>query len=512
MRASSRIALFLLILFLMSWVPSLAHASPVLIKLELTGEAELEAANRLDVAVYHKLPLTPAGGELIIAEFEKSNLGALEREALAYEIIDEQPWSEGYYLISQSKRTEKVSLTQYGRVLVSYGQAHFMKISDENAWSLAGQGHHIVKVFRHRLPLKYKSQKISLPAGSAPPPHIDSLLPLVSEDSLYAWDLRLQNFQTRYSYSDSIRSARQWLLDKFQSFGIDSVWFHHYSVSDQCNVVATVVGTAMPDRVIVIGGHYDSFVWYGPGSDPLIWAPGADDNGTGTVATLEMARIIAQHPLPVTVMFVAFAQEEQGLLGSDHFAEHLYNEDVDVQLMINSDMIGHSVDADPDVGIAAAPTAINFANIMMAMANTYTSLRPFYAGQHYGSDHHSFYQWGYDAVDANEGDFFYYGAHTNYDVVDSLDFNYVKEVVKMCLATAVTVARDIGSMPGDATWDGTVNVADVVYLLNYLYKGGPAPDPVELGDFTCDGIVDSDDVVFLINYLFRDGPAPPPSC
>jgi acetylornithine deacetylase/succinyl-diaminopimelate desuccinylase-like protein len=142
-------------------------------------------------------------------------------------------------------------------------------------------------------------------------PPIDSLLSLISQDSLYAWNLRLQNFQTRYSYSDSVYRARDWLFDKFVSFGIDSVWLHHYNYdSDQYNVVATVVGTVKPDKLIVVGGHYDSVV-YGGGAYPYTWAPGADDNGSGTVATLEMARIIAQNPLPVTVMFVPFARRSK---------------------------------------------------------------------------------------------------------------------------------------------------------------------------------------------------------
>jgi len=146
------------------------------------------------------------------------------------------------------------------------------------------------------------------------------------------------------------------------------------------------------------------------------------------------------------------------------------------------------------------------------MANTYTYLSASYGGQSTGSDHYSFYQWGYDAVFAHEGDYFYNGWHKNYDVVDSLDFNYIKEVVKMCLASLVTVARDIGWIVGDPTWDGVIDLADVVFLINYLYKGGPAPDPLETGDVTCNGEVSLDDVIFLINYLYRDGPAPPDSC
>ncbi|KPL00676.1 MAG: hypothetical protein AMJ91_03700 [candidate division Zixibacteria bacterium SM23_73_3] len=512
MRTTRTILFVLTIAAVVFWGFPSAHGSPVLIKMELTAEPDYQKANQLNIDVYHKFPEKNGEGVLVIAEFEESNLSALDNAGLIYEVIDEEPWTESYYLISESKGVEKVDLSEYGKVLVSSGNERFMKISDENARSLAANGYYIVKVFRHRLPLKYKSQEISLPKGSLYYPDIDSLLSLISQDSLYAWDLRLQNFQTRYSYSDSIVKARDWLYDKFDSFGIDSLWLHYYNYdSPQWNVVATVVGTSQPDKVIVVGGHYDSVV-YGSGTNPYVWAPGADDNGTGTVATLEMARIIAENPLPVTVIFVPFPQEEQGLIGSDYFCHWLYYHYVDVHFMINSDMIAHSVDADQDVVIYAASSALDFVNIMMDMANTYTYLNPAYGGQSSGSDHYSFYQWGYDAVFASEGDFFYNGWHKNYDVVDSLNFPYMKEVVKMCLATLVTVAQDIGYMMGDPTWDGVIDLADVLFLINHLYKGGPAPDPMEIGDVTCDGEVDFEDVLFLINYLYKGGPAPPPSC
>lgn len=67
-----------------------------------------------------------------------------------------------------------------------------------------------------------------------------------------------------------------------------------------------------------------------------------------------------------------------------------------------------------------------------------------------------------------------------------------------------------GFVRGDANGDGLINSSDITYLINYLYKNGPAPDPLWLGDCNCDGIINSSDVVYLINYLFKGGP--PPSC
>jgi hypothetical protein len=65
-------------------------------------------------------------------------------------------------------------------------------------------------------------------------------------------------------------------------------------------------------------------------------------------------------------------------------------------------------------------------------------------------------------------------------------------------------------MRGDANSDGSVAAGDIVYMLNYLFRGGDPPCPMESGDANCDGVVGPGDVVYLINYLYRNGP--PPGC
>ena len=67
-----------------------------------------------------------------------------------------------------------------------------------------------------------------------------------------------------------------------------------------------------------------------------------------------------------------------------------------------------------------------------------------------------------------------------------------------------------GFICGDANGDGVVTGADVVYLLNYLYRAGDPPDPIEVGDANCDGVVNGADIVYLLNYLYRGGD--PPGC
>jgi hypothetical protein len=66
----------------------------------------------------------------------------------------------------------------------------------------------------------------------------------------------------------------------------------------------------------------------------------------------------------------------------------------------------------------------------------------------------------------------------------------------------------IGFLCGDADGNSTVNVGDAVFLINYIFKDGPAPEPMEVGDVNLDGTVNVGDAVYLIDYIFKDGPEP----
>lgn len=67
---------------------------------------------------------------------------------------------------------------------------------------------------------------------------------------------------------------------------------------------------------------------------------------------------------------------------------------------------------------------------------------------------------------------------------------------------------EVGQQKGDLTGDGQVDVGDVIFLVNYLYRSGPAPNPPDIGDVNCDGTTDLGDVVYLVNYLYQNGPPP----
>jgi len=75
-------------------------------------------------------------------------------------------------------------------------------------------------------------------------------------------------------------------------------------------------------------------------------------------------------------------------------------------------------------------------------------------------------------------------------------------------AFAVTAFECESWLYGDPNADGEINLSDAVYIVNYVFKGGPPPDPQASGDADCDGAVNLGDAIFLINYIFRGGPEP----
>ena len=65
---------------------------------------------------------------------------------------------------------------------------------------------------------------------------------------------------------------------------------------------------------------------------------------------------------------------------------------------------------------------------------------------------------------------------------------------------------------GDVNGDGSIDIADLVYVVDYMFMSGPAPLPPESGDMNCDGNIDIADLVYLVDYMFNGGPAPGSGC
>ncbi|MDQ6787009.1 MAG: M20/M25/M40 family metallo-hydrolase, partial [Acidobacteriota bacterium] len=105
------------------------------------------------------------------------------------------------------------------------------------------------------------------------------------------------------------------------------------------NIVATLNGATNPERVYVVSGHYDSMCNL-DATDATCDAPGANDDASGVAAALEMARVMSKRKFDATIVFMAVAGEEQGLLGATYFAEQAKQKQMDIEAMFTNDIIG----------------------------------------------------------------------------------------------------------------------------------------------------------------------------
>jgi hypothetical protein len=201
---------------------------------------------------------------------------------------------------------------------------------------------------------------LELPTGIAAEapsdPGIDTLLAQIDPNRLMDHVRALYGFQTRYINSTQtdpakgIGAARQYIYDQLTAYSAQSqgrmrVWEHPFTLSWedketlQHNIVANLQGTESGAGVIIIGGHYDAAAY---DVDATQLAPGADDNGTGIAAMLEIARIMAQTPHRATIIFIAFSAEEVGRVGSIRFIdEYLKQYNIDVRAVLTLDTIGN---------------------------------------------------------------------------------------------------------------------------------------------------------------------------
>jgi hypothetical protein len=193
-----------------------------------------------------------------------------------------------------------------------------------------------------------------------PDEDLRAMLRQVDPDRIHATILRLTQFGTRHtasSQTDPVRgigAATNWVFQQMQASAAASSG--RMTVQQQTfvqpvssripvpttitNVIATLKGTASPERFYVVTGHLDSRV-----TDVLNFtsdAPGADDDGSGVAVVLELARLFATHQFPGTLVFATVAGEEQGLYGSSFMAAQMKAAGNDVQGMFSNDIVGAS--------------------------------------------------------------------------------------------------------------------------------------------------------------------------
>ena len=351
---------------------------------------------------------------------------------------------------------------------------------------------------------------VAQPAASAErpfpaDPKIAAALKQISAAHIRELDEKLVSFHNRSTLSSDqpassgrgINAARDWIKSEFERYSKDcggclEVKLDTFTQqpgervakpTEISNVYAVLKGTdpEQAKRTVLVTGHYDSRD--SSNEDTEGFAPGANDDASGTCVSLESARVLSKLKFPATIIFLTVAGEEQGLYGSKHFAEMAKQNGWQIEAVLNNDIVGgnrtsgdtgqnpHTVRVfsegvpvtatDKDLRLIRATGMENdsssreLARYIAETARTYMpqTFQPtlMFRPDRYlrGGDHSSFNEQGFAAVRFTEWREDYNHQHQNVrvengiqygDLPQFVDFNYIANVARLNSATLASLA------------------------------------------------------------------------
>jgi hypothetical protein len=334
-------------------------------------------------------------------------------------------------------------------------------------------------------------------------PKIREMIDQVSEARIRAILEKLESFGTRNTLSNAddpnrgVGAARNWILKEMQSYSPRlQVRFEKYRVKKQgqrifkdvdlYNVVAVLPGKKMPETQVWVTGHYDSLnlgtrpggqnagAGAGPGNEGVgapgnttanmtladfeknaeLPAPGVCDDGSGTATVMELAHVLSQYEFDKTLVFTAFAGEEQGLVGSTLQAAKAKKESQVIEAVLNNDIIGTDVAGNGRMGngvvnIYSDETmdSINqqLARYVKEVGERYLpslKINTVFMGDRLGrGGDHTPFQWeGFAAIRVSTPNEIYANQHHATDTLANMSVPYTARVAKMNLTIAANLA------------------------------------------------------------------------
>ncbi len=263
--------------------------------------------------------------------------------------------------------------------------------------------------------------------------------------------------QTRHSWTPQMELACAYAKAAFEAAGL-TAWFDPFTYMsyELKNVVAIKEGAVDPDRIYIVGGHLDS-----TSPDPQNLAPGADDNGSGAAAVLEIARLLAPVTTDYTLIFICFSAEEQGLHGSEHFASEAELQGMDIRGVFNMDMTGYHDPQGEDLwleGFYEGTSSVWMMDLLEQVAVDHAGLTIYrYPGEGFGSDHVPFHNHGFPAVLSIENEWDSNPCYHRFcDRVDRLD-PWLWRQITVTNAIAAAQLAQVQDLPGGI--QGTVSIA-----------------------------------------------------
>ena len=321
------------------------------------------------------------------------------------------------------------------------------------------------------------TERLDVTMGLRRDPAVTGLTSGISAARIRETDSILVSFGTRHTMSDTasatrgIGAARRFLFERLSQYSRDCggclrvefdpamIEVTRHPQRPKVNVVNVLAWLPGGDtsRVVVIGGHYDSCICNIDRFDVTSDAPGADDDGSGTSAIVEMARVFSRkYPkgLEATIIFALYAGEEQGLLGSTHLAERLHGERYKVAAAVTNDIVGNVVaddgrtdstsvrifGADPDNG--SSRELERYVWSVGALYDPAFAVFPVFRLDRIsrGGDHSPFNALGIPAIRFTERLENYKRQHLPADKLADVNFGYVANVARLNAAALGSIA------------------------------------------------------------------------
>ena len=420
---------------------------------------EVEDVQQQDSLVDMDLRVYALYDDIAVAEISGEQHEILWELGVRLTVVDSLPQTEGYFLLSVPESALS-DVKEQAAVLDYRKGTAFLRASPFQAEKAARFGFGLTQIPQQPIPWGIKEVRYrSRPTTGVEEAFLHSIVSNVSQSEITATIQRLQDFRTRYSCTDSCQAAAAYLYGRLASFGL-SVSYDLYQYNEPpCigqtwrNVVAVHPGLTDSSQIYILCGHYDSINRH---EDPWIIAPGADDNASGTAAVVEAARVLSEYDFHSSLYFICFSGEEQGLIGSYHYAQWAHDQGLDIRGVVNLDMIAY-VDDPPndtwDVNIYGDSQSYDLALMMADMVEQHTTAIPFtiHTGTPiYGSDHYPFALEDYRAIFGIDAQLWgspdwnpYY--HSSGDTLGTLNMPYATEVIKASVATMANLAGAIGA-------------------------------------------------------------------
>lgn len=250
-----------------------------------------------------------------------------------------------------------------------------------------------------------------------------------------------ESFGVKNTGSQALNNTRDGLIAKYQQFGYTSIALDSfmYSGMDLQNIIIEKPGID-PNRWIIVCAHYDSY----PDSK------GANDNGSGVVACLQIARIMKNIETIAGLRIIHFSAEENGLVGSEHYVANSLDTQEQIDLILNLDQLGGTKNADNSKIVCErdennSPSFNNalsykLTDTLATLTQVYSSLNPVIR-KAYSSDYIPFQDSGYTITGLyQESNYPFY--HQSGDLVANMDIEATKQVIQVAVAASMYFSRN----------------------------------------------------------------------